>query len=151
MVKFTWQYNLPMEFHSTFKMPSRRMKFGAPLKLQSKQSKKWTKMAFKISYHTQLLCQFSAKLVDHYFWPLEHFLRQGHLKPGNFDILAVSQDIFEKQLINRRIYRRQSTNFPKRTKYEKQMQKKLSSNICKHFLHMPFNISNIFEHGELFW
>ena len=34
-------------------------------------------MAFEISYHTQLLCQVSAKSVDHLFWPLEHFLRQG--------------------------------------------------------------------------
>ena len=26
-VKFIWQHNLPMEFYSTFKMPSRRMNF----------------------------------------------------------------------------------------------------------------------------
>ena len=30
----------------------------------------------KISHYTQLLCQVSAKSVDHNFWPLEHFLRQ---------------------------------------------------------------------------
>ena len=39
-------------------------------------------MAFEISYHTQLLCQVSAKSVDHHFWPLEHFLRRGHLIPS---------------------------------------------------------------------
>ena len=27
MIKFIWQHNLPMEFHSTFKMSSRRMNF----------------------------------------------------------------------------------------------------------------------------
>ena len=37
-------------------------------------------VAFEISYHTQLLCQVSAKSVDHNVWPLEHFLRQWHLK-----------------------------------------------------------------------
>ena len=92
MIKFIWQHNLPMEFHSTFKMPPRRMNFwcsnGTPLKLQNKHSKKWAKVAFEISYHTQLLCQVLAKLVDHHFWPLGHFLRQGHLKPYLDEILC---------------------------------------------------------------
>ena len=33
----------------------------------------------EISHHTQLLCQVSAKSVDHNFWPLEHFFGQWHL------------------------------------------------------------------------
>ena len=28
-------------------------------------------MAFEVSNHTQLLCQVSAKSVDHNFWPLK--------------------------------------------------------------------------------
>ena len=52
-----------------------------PPKLQNKQSESWTKKAFEISYHTQLLCEVSAKLVDDHFWPLEQLLRQGHLNP----------------------------------------------------------------------
>ena len=36
-------------------------------------------MAFEISHYTELLCQVSAKSVDHNFWTLEHFLRQWHL------------------------------------------------------------------------
>ena len=52
-----------------------------PPKLQNKQSESWTKKAFEISYHTQLLYQVSAKLVDDHFWPLEHLLRQEHLNP----------------------------------------------------------------------
>ena len=67
---------------------------------------------------------------------------------ATFIILAVSQETFKK-MFNWRIYRRQSTNFPERTKYEKQTQTKWSSNLYNHFWHMPF-ISKIFEHGELF-
>ena len=52
-------------------------------------------MAFEISHHTQLLCQVSAKSVDHNFWPLEHFLRQWHLsKMAGFNI---SLTLNEKQ------------------------------------------------------
>lgn len=43
------------------------------------QSEKWAKVASEISYHTQRLCQVSAKSVDHQFLPLGDFLRQGHL------------------------------------------------------------------------
>ena len=43
-------------------------------------------MAFEISHYTQLLCQVSAKSVDHNFWPLEQCLRQWHLS-----------DLIEKQ------------------------------------------------------
>ena len=44
-------------------------------------------MAFEISHYTQLLCQVSAKSVDHNFWPLEHFLRQWHLSRGTSRLL----------------------------------------------------------------
>ena len=46
-----------------------------PPYLQDEKSEKWAKVAFEIFHHTQLLCQVSAKSVDHNFWPLEHFLR----------------------------------------------------------------------------
>ena len=72
----------------TLEMTPGRLDCGAvwatnatPLKLQNKQSESWTKKAFEISYHTQLLYQVSAKLVDDHFWPLEHLLRQEHLNP----------------------------------------------------------------------
>ena len=35
-------------------------------------------MAFAISHHTHLLCQVSAKSVDHNVWLQENFLRQWH-------------------------------------------------------------------------
>ena len=79
MVRFIRQHNLPMEFYSTFEMPPRGLNCSAlPLKLQNKQSERGAKVAFEISYHTYQTFV-SAESVEHHVWPLEHFLRQGHL------------------------------------------------------------------------
>ena len=78
-------------FYGTFKMSPGRLDFWClkgktwhppppPLKLQNWKSEKSAKLAFEIPHWTQLLCQVSAKSVDNNFWPLEHFLRQWHLK-----------------------------------------------------------------------
>lgn len=83
-----------MEFHGTFKCYLEGWIFGAslatnghPVKLLNRQSEKWSKKAFEISYQTQLLRQVSAELVDHKFWPLEHFLRQRHVEHESFLVL----------------------------------------------------------------
>ena len=83
-----------MEFNGTFKCYLEGWIFGAslatnghPVKLLNRQSKKWSKKAFEISYQTQLLRQVSAELVDHKFWPLEHFLRQRHVEHESFLVL----------------------------------------------------------------
>ena len=83
-----------MEFNGTFKCYLEGWIFGAslatnghPVKLLNRQSEKWSKKAFEISYQTQLLRQVSAELVDHKFWPLEHFLRQGHVEHESFLVL----------------------------------------------------------------
>ena len=84
MVKFIWQHNLPVGSYHTFKMPPGRLDFWCS------KGKKWDppvtpKLKLRevsqsgFSHNTQLLCQVSAKSVDHNFWPLEHFLRQWHL------------------------------------------------------------------------
>ena len=84
MVKFIWQHNLPVGSYHTFKMPPGRLDFWCS------KGKKWDppvtpKLKLRevsqsgFSHYTQLLCQVSAKSVDHNFWPLEHFLRQWHL------------------------------------------------------------------------
>ena len=86
MVKFIWQHNLLVGSYHTFKMPPGRLdfwclkgkKWDPSCNSKTKTSEKWAKVAFKISYYTQLLCQVSAKSVDHNVWPLEHFLRQRH-------------------------------------------------------------------------
>ena len=56
-------------------------KMRPSLKLKNFKSEKWARLAFEISHGNQLLCQVSAKSVDHKFLPLEHFLRQWHLSP----------------------------------------------------------------------
>ena len=90
MVKFIWQHNLPVGSYHTFKMPPGRLDFWCskgkkwpPLPVNPKlkvrevcQSGFWN----TVSHDTQLLCQVSAKSVDHNFWPLEHFLRKWHLR-----------------------------------------------------------------------
>jgi len=58
---------------------AKRATNGTPLTLQNEKSEKRAEVAFEISQHTQLLRQVSAKSVDYHLWPLEHFLRQGHL------------------------------------------------------------------------
>ena len=95
MVKFIWQHNLPVRSYHTFKMPPGRLDFMVlkgqkmtppPLPVTSKlkvrevsQSGFWN----TVPHDTQLLCQVSAKSVDHNFWPLEHFLRQWHLRAAS--------------------------------------------------------------------
>ena len=90
MVKLIWEHNLLVRSYGTFKMSPGRLdiwcskgkKWHPPPptpKLIVREVRKWAIVAFEISHYTQLLCQVSAKSVNHNFWPLEHFLRQWHL------------------------------------------------------------------------
>ena len=86
-------------------MPPGRLDCGAlrvtnrtPHETPEQQLEKWAKVAFEISYHTQLLRQVSAESVDHQFWPLEHLLRQGHLTSLRSD--CVLQICWTDSLIN---------------------------------------------------
>ena len=81
-VKSIWQHNLPMDFYGAFKIWCLKgKKWGPPSwNSKTKSQRSEPKWLFEVPHHTQLLCQVSAKSVDHNFWPLEHSLRQWHLE-----------------------------------------------------------------------
>ena len=92
MIKFIWQHNLPMEFHSTFKMPPRRMNFwcsdGTPPQTPEQTFKEVSQSGlWNILSHPTFVPIFSQ-----IGWPPllapGKFLRQGHLKPYLDEILC---------------------------------------------------------------
>jgi len=94
MVKFIWQHNLPVGSYHTFKMPPGRLDFWCwkgkkwdPPPCNSKTKSRRSEPKWHLKYLITLLCQVSAKSVDHNFWPLEHFLRQYSTKVGWHSLL----------------------------------------------------------------
>ena len=74
MVKFIWQHNLLVGLEGWI-FGAQRAKNETPPVTPKLKVREVSQSGFEISHHTQLLCQVSAKSVDHNFWPLEHFLR----------------------------------------------------------------------------
>ena len=65
---------------------------------------------------------------------------------ATFTILAVSQETLKKCVTEEYTEGNQLICL----KGQNMKNKRKQSDLYKHFWHMPFNISKIFEHGELF-